>query len=120
MSIKERNIEREMYISRHLAFAEGMYKGLLMGFPKDLRLDSVDSKQVSFMRNEKALKASLATVRGQIAIYNQAIIAGDREEGLKSYGAIIDGLKAVEIELMKTISKMNEPASSDEDDDYGL
>ena len=72
------------------------------------------------MCNEKALRTSLATVRGQIAIYIQAIMAGDGEEGFKRYGAIIDGLKAVELDLMKTISKMHEPESIDEDDDYGL
>ena len=113
------NRNKFAYISRQLAFAEGMYKGVFSVLPSDLRVDKIDVKTVSFMFNEKAINNTLETVNNQIRLYKNAINDGNLESNIKKYGQILDCLELVRIKLLNVVAKMNEPEDSDEDD-YGM
>lgn len=113
---KENNItSKRLYMEKELAYAEGIYRGIFLVIPKELRRDSVDIKMVSFCLKEKYLKETLEIVQGQIKQYSSAIKGKDADLNFRKYGPIVDALQRVEGQLNKVLYKMNEPEESDED-----
>ena len=113
------NTNEIIYMRKELAFAEGMYKGIFMVLPSDLRIDNVDAKTVSFMFSEGAIKNTLKTVNEQIELYKNAIKGKKTGIEYKKYAPIIEALELVRIKLLNVVAKMNEPEDAGEDD-YGM
>lgn len=120
-NIKKSISSKRLFIEKRVAYIEGVYKGLWLVMPEDLRY--VNGKKlvpakIRFAADEKSMMRLKEALEFEIAQYDHAFQkAMDKDIAFKKYGKIMSALEGLKGEIDYVLREMDENIV---DDGYGL
>ena len=118
----EKSISRKkLFIEKRVAYIEGVYKGLWLVIPEDLRYvngKKLAPAKIRFAADEKSLMRVKEVLEFEIAQYDCAFQKSmDKDVAFRKYGNILSALEGLKGEIDYVLREMNENMV---DDGYGL